>query len=216
MSVDLNELNLLDDLDIETASAGEYKDPVGPTPPPAGKYQFRLLDWEFDKDKDGNIRSPKQPGVVLSLEIVNGPHAGRKLRFLRVRSAPFERDGVKVSQLGDLIRAFDATTTYKGKAKFEALSRWQAQGAVFEAKIDWRAFDMDYYKDELSRAGYTSDDKSQEARMAKRRAGDGATIRGMRKFPQRADGTYSPTVLGPSGAELKAEVDFVDFTPNKG
>lgn len=209
MAVDLNELNLLDDLDIETAPAGEYKDPTGPSPLPAGKYRFRLLDWEFDKDREGNLRNPRQPGVVLTLEVADGDYAGRKVRFLRVRSAPFERNGVKVSQLGDLIRAFDAHNTYRGKAKFEALSRWQAEGATFEAKVDWRGFDIDHYRNLLNE----SDDPND--RMAKRRAGDAATIKGMRKFPQRADGSYEPVTEGPSGAEVKAELDIVDFVIRK-
>lgn len=211
MSVDLNELNLLDDLDIETAPAGEYKDPSGPSPLPAGKYRFRLLDWEFDKDRDGNMRNPRQPGVVLTLEVADGDYSGRKVRFLRVRSAPFERNGVRVSQLGDLIRAFDSTNSYTGKAKFEALARWQAAGATFEAKVDWRGFDMDHYKNVLSEEGFAADDKSQEARMAKRKAGDAATIKGMRKFPTRANGTHEPTVEGPSGGDVKAELEIVDF-----
>lgn len=215
MSVDLNELNLLDDLDIDTAPAGEYADPVGPSPLPTGRYRFRLLDWEFDKDKEGNIRNPKQPGVVLTLEVADGDYAGRKIRFLRVRSAPFKRGDVTVSQLGDLIRAFDATTTYKGKAKFEALSKWQAEGTTFEAKVDWRGFDMDHYRNVLQDEGYTSEDKSAEAKMAKRKAGDAATIKGMRRFPQLANGKYSPVTEGPSGAEVKAELEIVDFVIKK-
>lgn len=211
MAVDLNELNLLDDLDIETAPAGEYADPVGPTPLPKGKYRFRLLDWDFDKDKDGTIRNPKQPGVVLTLQVADGDYEGRIVRFLRIRSAPFKRGETTVSQLGDLIRAFDATTTYKGKAKFEALARWQADGSTFEAKVDWRGFDIDHYRAVLTEEGFGPADKSQEARLAKRKAGDAATIKGMHRFPQTAQGKYLPTTEGPSGSEVKAELEIVDF-----
>jgi hypothetical protein len=188
---------------------------VGPSPLPKGKYRFRLLDWEFDKDKDGNIRNPKQPGVVLTLEVADGDYAGRKVRFLRVRSAPFKRGETTVSQLGDLIRAFDATTTYKGKAKFEALSRWQAEGATFEAKVDWRGFDMDHYRNVLAEEGFTSQDKTPEARLAKRKAGDAATIKGMARFPKTASGKHLPVTEGPSGAEVKAELEILDFVINK-
>lgn len=211
MAVDLNELNLLDDLDIETAPAGEYADPVGPSPLPKGKYRFRLLDWDFDRNKDNTLRNPKQPGVVLTLQVVGGEYDGRTVRFLRVRSAPFKRGETTVSQLGDLIRAFDSATTYKGKAKFEALSRWQAAGETFEAKVDWRGFDIDHYRNVLAEEGVAPTDTGQEARLAKRRAGDAATIKGMGRFPMTASGKHLPTTEGPSGAEVKAELEIVDF-----
>jgi hypothetical protein len=208
MAVELSELNLLDDLDIETATPEKYQDPTGPAPLAAGKYRFRLLEWDFDRDKEGNIRNLKTPTVVLNLEVVEGPAQGRKVRFLRVRSNVFERNGEKVSPLGDLLRAFDANSHYSGKEKFEALSRYQAEGATFEARVDWRAFDIDHYKAMLG--GHPSPDK-----LMKRTAGDAATIKGMKRFPQMSNGNYSPTVIGPSGNELKAELEITDFVPNK-
>lgn len=214
MAVELSELNLLDDLDIETATPEKYTDPAGPSPIPAGRYQFRLLDWDFDRDKEGNIRNQKTPTVVLNLEVADGPFSGRKVRFVRVRSNVYQREnpasGIKenVSQLGDMIRAFDATTHYPGKEKFEALSKFQSEGAIFEARVDWRAFDIDHYKALLG--GNPSPDK-----LMKRTAGDASTIKGMRKFPQMSNGNYAPTVFGPSGNELRAELELVDFVPNK-
>ena len=199
-------LDLLDDLNIDVASPETYKD-GGSQPLPKGEYRLRLNEWRIARNKAGEIINPQKPIVELvDCEVAEGPFTGRKVMYQRVFTSTWERDGVTVSGFGDLIRAIDVTANWQGKEGFTILDQARDQGRTFKVKLDWEVTDMDH-QDSLLGGRNIKDLPKDEAKLIRKQA----TIKGMKKFPQRADGSYDNVVKGPSGAMLEAKAVIVDF-----
>lgn len=209
MSIDLNDLDL--NVDISVASPEEYADNARPTFP-MGTHTFQIVNFDLDRDADGKPKTTKSgmPIVLLkSLKAVDGEAEGRFLGFQRIYTTTYSRKNregkeVRVSQLGDLIRSLDntqPTTTVQDALNF--LERARDMGLTFKARVNWEAFDKDYY-DQLCQQRNITDSYSPEAKAARKEA----TISGKKGF---ADG--KPTVTGPSGRELKAQARISDFYP---
>lgn len=211
MSIDLNDLDL--NVDISVASPEEYADNARPTFP-MGTHTFALVNFDLDRDQDGKPKVTKSgmPIVLLkSLKAVDGPGEGRFLGFQRIYTTTYNRKNregkdVKVSQLGDLIRAIDntqATTTVQDALNF--LERARDMGLTFKAKVNWEGFDKDHY-DKLCQERNITDSYSQEAKAARKEA----TLSGAKGFP---DG--KPTAIGPSGATVTGYARLSDFYPSR-
>jgi len=199
-------VDLLDDLNIDVATPEQYVD-GGSTPLPKGDYRLRLNEWRLAKNKAGEIINPKNPIVELvDCEVAEGPHTGRKLMFQRVFTTPYERNGVTVSGFGDLIRAIDVTANWQGKEGFTILDQARDQGRTFVARVDWEARDQDYEEQLLAGRQMRDLPKAEQKDIRKK-----STIKGMNKFPKRADGSYDPVVKGPSGATLEARATIQGF-----
>ncbi len=210
-TIALDELELLDDLDIDTADAESYKDATGPAPIPDGTYTFKLTSAELDKDADGNIRNTKHPAVVISAEVVQAKderYIGRKVSFIRVYSTPFQREGVTVSGLGDLLRSIDATANHSGAQKILAIKRYAEGGATFRARTQWEAQDYAWFRDQ----GGNDLPKGSEGQKHLRKA---STLKGMKNFPQDANGNPKHEWVGPSGEVIEARVTL-NYIPGGG
>ena len=117
----------------------------------------------FGATKNGDL------SVQIDPTIVDGPHAGFKIRFVKVSAKVYEQDGAQMSQLGNYLRACG----YRGPLttlQEQADAAEQTAGAVYRAKIDWRAFNKN----------------------------TGFSLQGMERFPKLADGTYQSWVEDPT------------------
>lgn len=134
--------------------------------PAKGRYTLRAPESfppaAFTRTRAGSLSIQIDPTVV-------GPtNEGFTVRFVKVSAKTFDRDGVKVSQVGDYLRACG----YRGPLNTEqaiADAVESTASAIYEAKLDWRAYNK--------RTGFS--------------------IEGMERFPKLADGTYQSWIVDP-------------------
>lgn len=156
-----------------------------PPPAPEGVYTFKQVKSDFEVNKAGYL------SAVLNHEVVapGDPVDGHKINFDRVSSKPFERNGVKVSQMADHIRALGITERPKDpKAMGEAIA--SGDGQLWKGQTRWEA-------------GCNHKDTEHEVEW-----GDSKVYRlvGMKKFPMLPNGQHQDTVTCPTcGAELRAQ-----------
>lgn len=185
-------------LDIEVAEPTAYVDGNMPMLVPEGTYDLVITDWDVSRNRETN--QPDGKAVVLNCKISGGEHDGKSVRNLRVWTAVFERNGVKVSGLGDLIRAIDDTARWGTLGEAGTILQKAADSRTpFRVKLVWEAFDRDFYAD---RGGESMVAKSPEQKALRKEA----TIKGMARFKQAPDGTYLPEVTGPSGNVIEARI----------
>lgn len=109
---------------------------------------------------------------ALSVQIdptVIGSEPPTTVKFVKISSTTFDRNGKKVSQIGDYLRA----TGFSGSIKSEqelANAVEQTAGKSYQAKLDWRAYNK--------RTGFS--------------------LEGMTKFPKQEDGTYQSWLIDPA------------------
>ncbi len=107
--------------------------------------------------------------VRIDPTIVGPTNEGFTVRFTSVSAKVFDRNGSKVSQVGDYLKAcgFEGKLTDE-QAIADAVE--STAGKTYQAKLDWRGYNK--------RTGYQ--------------------IEGMEKFPKNADGTYQSWCIDPS------------------
>lgn len=139
--------------------------------PPKGRYTLRTSESfpqaAFGRTKAGAL------SVAIDPTIVGPTNEGFTIRFTKVSAKTFDRNGLKVSQLGDYLRA----TGFKGKLSNEqeqADAVESTAGALFEAGLDWRAYN--------SKTGFS--------------------LQGMERFPKLADGTHQSWAPDPNDYEV--------------
>lgn len=209
--------NLDTSVDITVASPEDYAENT-PAPIPQGTYSFRIVDVDRDRDQQGNIRNTKDGFPVInlkSLEVVEGPFAGRKVTFNRVYSTPFQRKAnrngqeveVTVSGLGDLIRSIDRTFSFASiHDAMDRLIRARDLKEAFKASVKYEAFDKEYYDAQAAIRGIAQGDyTSPEAKQLRKEA----TLSGRKGFPN------GHTAVGPSGRLLEGRVVISSFIPQK-
>lgn len=215
-------MSILDDLATLPVNAefeiptDQHQEALPPAPIPEGNYRLRVEKMSIDKDKEGNVRlsQGKWPAVVLEkIAVVEGEHADRTAAtFQRVYSVPFVRGGGTIpnaSGLTDLLRAYDQTLSLTNVSDIiEALERFVAEGATFRGQVRWTAYDKDAADAEFARLGVTTKTASKEQFKQVRKI---AEIRGMKKFPKAANGSYLPVMEGPSGATVEAKGEVSNF-----
>lgn len=186
--------------DVEVAAPEEYVASSLPDLLPESTYNFLITEWDVSRNRD--TKEPDGKAVILNVIVADGDYAERQVRNLRVWTATYERRGVKVSGLGDLIRALDRTAHFRTIGEACAIiQKAQDTRTPFRAKIQWEAFDNDWF---IAQGGQNLMSKSPEAKALRK----AATIKGMRNFRQAPDGSYLPMVEGPSGNELEARISL--------
>lgn len=217
----LEDVNISDDLDV-SINPDTYPDQQNPAPPAAGNYTFRIKKLSIRKDKDNNIvlRDGKWPVYVLEQVEIVEPESAKRLVMLYqdVSTKPFNRDGEMASAAADLVRAIDSTRPVQGLLGIDAVfAEALDQGTTFHAKLDWEAYDGDFAKQALEEAGLggvkfaeldADDKKTASAIYAK------ARLKGMAKFPKKADGTPSGVWVGPSGESIEARPTLAKLYPS--
>ncbi len=107
--------------------------------------------------------------VQIDPTIVGPSHEGFTVRFVKVSAKVFDRNGSKVSQVGDYLKACGFAGTLSDEQQIADAIESTA-GKTYQAKLDWRAYNK--------RTGWT--------------------LEGMERFPKTADGTYQSWVIDPS------------------
>jgi hypothetical protein len=162
----LGGLNDVEQLDLENyADVKESKG--GFRLAPKGVYSLQAPDTfpqaAFGRTGKGALQIQIDPTIV-------GPESeGKVVRFIKISATTFNRNGVKVSQIGDYLRSHG----YKGQIRNEqelADAVEGTAGQVYQAKLDWRAYNK--------RTGWS--------------------LEGMERFPRNEDGTYQPFVVDPA------------------
>ena len=138
--------------------------------PPKGRYTLRAPDSfppaAFGRTNAGALSVQVDPTIV-------GPtNEGFTVRFVKVSAKTFDRSGVKVSQVGDYLKACG----FKGSLKDEqaiADAIESTAGTTYEAKLDWRAYNKK----------------------------TGFSVEGMERFPKLPDGTHQSWIEDPTGKD---------------
>jgi hypothetical protein len=135
--------------------------------PAKGRYTLRAPESfpqaAFTRTKSGSLQ------VQIDPTIAAGEHEGFTVRFVKVSAKTFDRGGVKVSQVGDYLRACGFKGTLADEqAIADAIDA--TAGSIYEAKLDWRAYNK--------RTGWS--------------------LEGMERFPRNEDGTYQSWVIDPA------------------
>jgi hypothetical protein len=194
----------------------QQQEALAPAPIPEGNYRLKVEKLSLDKNQDGTLKLSRDvwPTVVLEKVVVaEGEFEGRTAaNFQRVYSVPFVRGGgttPNASGLTDLLRAYDQTASFTSVGEIiEQLQRYVDEGATFRGQVRWSAFDKEAASAEYAKLGVTSKTASKEQHKAVKKI---AEIKGMRKFPKAADGSYLATLKGPSGEVLEARSEINTF-----
>ncbi len=201
-----------DDFGGSVADPEQYPDTEEFTLLPDGTYNLKLLDAKVDVDPDtGEVRNRKFPKFIATIKVLGGDFDGRQAFYVPIATTIRERDGLKTSQLGDLIHAIDPTFHMGGSItraqKF--LQQAVSDGLPFRAKTAWFAFDMDYFNE---MGGPTLPNGSDELKDLRKTC----AVRGMKRFPINGNGKRDSEITGPSGATLRAKVTLDRIYSKKG
>ncbi len=221
MSRLLADVEINDDLDVQI-DPETYQDQTSPAPPAAGNYRFRVKKITVRKDKEGNVvlRDGQWPVYTLEqVEIVEPAELTRTVSlFQDMSTKPFDRSGVKVSQVGDFLRAVDQTRAVRGlTAMDEAVSEAAETGAIFSGYLDWNAYDSEFAKGALEAAGL-KDTKFADMDEAEKKLANEiykkAKVKGMKKFPKLPNGNPNHVWVGPSGNSIEGRAEITRFYPS--
>jgi hypothetical protein len=177
----LGGLNPVEALDLENYA--DNKEKVSSFRlPPKGVYTVQAPDSfpaaAFSRTKAGSLQIQIDPTIV-------GPtNEGFTVRFTKVSAKPFKRDGVTVSQVGDYLRSCGFSGVLADEQSIADAVEATA-GAIYEAKLDWRAY---------SKSGFS--------------------LQGMERFPKLADGSYQswvedPTLKDENGNPVKVRANII-------
>ena len=201
-------MNTVNDDDINVAPPDQYVD-GGMTLIPESTYHVRLLDFEPEFDESGTFRKSihlKSVQVVGVREEGLVPYLGRKVNNLRVWTTTFQRNGVTVSGLGDLLRGITLDQWSGLKGATDILQEAVDKQTPIEIRFVWGAFDKLGYE----QAGGKQMEKGSQAEKELRKR---CTVKGMRNFKQLPDGAYFPEVVGPvSGQTLEGRLEIGGVT----
>jgi len=217
----LLDITLGDDLDV-AIDPETYVDQQSPAPPVAGNYNFRIKKLGVRKNKEGEpvLTDDRWPIYVLEMvDIVEPESLARGVGlFQDLKTKPFERNGVAVMEVGDLIRAIDQSRSLRGlEAIDEALAEFVGTEATFRGYLDWSAYDSAFVKAALAEAGLTGQRYASMSDSDKKVASDiykKAKLSGMKKFPKLANGRHSHIWTGPSGESIEARPRITRFYPS--
>lgn len=222
MSNEVEDFIIEDDLKVDE----NYKvADSGPRPPLPGTYAFTTSKWGFRKNADGELvlwkdsqGNPRYPVIGLTtLEIVDPFEFGRKVVvFQDVSTKPFEREGSMVSNAADLLRSFDAGVQAGNTSEVLAMltDRLNDGQAVFKARLDYEAYDGEFAKAEIARAGGKAALSPKELNAVY----DRAKIRGAGRIAKSNAANNRGDLpihkwLGPSGNIVDAKPRITVFIP---
>jgi hypothetical protein len=196
-------------IDIDVAGPEDYVDNVGPGLLPEGWYTVTLKDYTVNRDP---VTGEFQGSITLNrLQVVDGECAGRYANDLRVWTTVYERKGIRVSGLGDILRGIDKTASWAGLEGAEALlDKAIDQQLPIRIKLNWEAYDRKAFED---KGGNRMVKKSPEQKALRKEC----TVKYMRNFPQFPDGSRNPQVKSPvSDNTLEARLSIDTVEPSRG
>jgi hypothetical protein len=200
-----DQLQNVKDEDVAVAAPSQYID-GGIGLVPEATYDLLIKDFEPVFDDDGIFRKRI---TLKSLEIVGVPdedlkkYLSRKVTNLAIFTTTYQRSGVTVSGLGDLIRGVDYTKEWKSlKDASDIIQEAIDKFVAVQMKIIWGAYDAKGFD---AAGGKAMVDKSPEQKELRKKA----SVKGMRNFRPLPDATYAPEVAGPlSGEMLEARLEI--------
>jgi hypothetical protein len=192
----------------EVSTPDQYADAPGPRPLDEATYEVKIVKLSKDAKDDGTWRDPRFPALKVDFEVVAGDRTGRKATFVRISSRPWNRKRgattARVSDLGDLIRAFDRTFNWAGdiRAALTFLIEQQDRGNTAKIRFGWKAFDMEHF---TSNGGDNlAPDSTEKKDLLK-----ACSIRGQKNFDPTGE------KVGPSGKLLRAQLYMQQAYPAK-
>ena len=199
---DLNDITA----DITVASPDEYVDSSFGLLP-EGVYDFILKSWEVGKNRDGQFNNMIRIEEAEALDPQTHEVKGTA-RQIAIFTTTYERRGVVVSGLGDLIRGIDATRSWKTMADAGAILNEAVDRKLpIRVKVIWEAYDRAFFERE---GGPLLTNKSAEQKDLRKRS----TTRGMQNFRALPDGSFSPETTGPSGQSVEARLVIDRVVPS--
>jgi hypothetical protein len=110
--------------------------------PVAGRYTLRAAE-SFPREAFGSNKAGNALTIQIDPTIVGPTNEGYQLRFSsgRISAKTYQRKGKWVSQLGDFLKAVGETGEVPGDPQEQANMVERTAGRVFEAGLDWRAWD---------------------------------------------------------------------------
>ena len=209
----LSDLEVGDDLDVSMDN-DTYQDQANPAPPAQGNYRVKALGIKAKTTKEGKTvyeqgaRGENYPIFQIpQIEIVEGLGDGvtRKVGiFHDIKTKPFERFGVLVSGLGDLMRSY-GTRNWSGldpqdpDSGVSVLKEAFESGMLFTPQLDWEIYDAEGIKAALEATGLAQvarEDRDEEQKKLLGAIYNAGRIRGMKKFPFDAQrGKYQHVML---------------------
>ena len=140
-----------------------------PPIPPKGRYTVRAPE-AFGADAFGATKAGFLSVRVDPIIIAPAANEHYTIRYTKVSAKPFNRNGVRVSQVGDYLRATGRRQNVSGNPQEIADAVAETANSVFEINADWRA----YCK------------------------GCQFSLEGMQKFPSDGNGGHVPVVTCPT------------------
>jgi hypothetical protein len=142
--------------------------------PAEGRYTLRAPDTfpdaAFGRTKAGALSVSVDPTI-------SGPsNEGFTIKFVKISAKSFMRDGKRVSQVGDYLRACGVTGVIRSEQDIADLVE-QTAGKIYEGKLVWRAYNT----------------KTQWS------------LQGMNRFPKLADGTHQSWIDDPTPGAVDPE-----------
>ena len=138
----------------------------------AGRYTLQAPSADqlkFGRTKAGDFRVQIDPTIA-------GPDfEGQRVTFAYISAKTFDRDGATVSMIGDYLRSVGVPADLDGTPQQAADAVETTANLTYEAELDW----------ELFARGHGPD-------------GSDFTIKGMRNFPQDAEGNRTHIVPSPT------------------
>lgn len=155
-----------------------------PPPAPEGVYTFKQESVEFDVTAEKFLLAILNHTIVAPGEQVDG----HKLNFDRVSNKPFDRNGVKVSQMADQIRALGIVERPR-TAEDYAKAIESGVGQTWKGQIQWEAG--------CNHAGTEHEVDWKDGKVFR--------LKGMKKFPALPNGGHADTTTCPTcGTEVRA------------
>jgi hypothetical protein len=204
---------LADDFDLEL-NPETFIDAPTPLPVIPGTYRVRIESLKQRKNKAGEpvTRSSKlAPGRQFPVYVIEKAHIVEPtendrdvMLFQDISLAPFMRGGSQpTSTLQDILRSYDVNIAFH--TMNEGVQQWLdlvAQKQTFLAYVDWQAYDAEYAKAAIADAQALS--AGDLAADVKNNIYNKAKVRGYKKFPKNASGTFSHIWTGPTGNQVEA------------
>lgn len=124
---------------VEPVDLNDY--PVQSKPsfqlPPKGRYQLQAPD-SFPAEAFGRSQRSKALTIQIDPTIVDGPFTGFTIKRQRISAATWERDGKRVSQVGNYLTAHGVKAVLADEQAIADAVESTA-GGVYTGDLDWRA-----------------------------------------------------------------------------
>lgn|SRR3990167_3253411 len=190
MSVNISEIGNL--APVEPLNLDDYADVKSNSRsmPESGRYTLRAPE-SFPATAFTAAKSSGALMAQIDPTIVGPTNDGYTVRFTKVSGKQYDRDGKRVSQIGDYLRSCGVSGNLSdAQATVDAVC--QTANLTYEAQLDW----------ELTHRA------------------SGFKVKGMRNFPKGSDGRYIPFLEHPSEKDeagnplrLRANVVITRFYP---